>query len=375
MASEWLSSGFGLPATYGGTEYLDGGAGLTLCTQFSPIKAGWITKLRFWKVSTDTATSRTVGIYDVADKSLVTSEVTTGEPVGTGQWIEVTFTTPMPVVDATVFTNNFYAAVEMAQLRYAATGGQFGTVGYYSTPDAAMYSPSTAESNGLGGNSESNGAFIYSADLDYPDDSFGGGYYWVDVLWTDEDPDGPPPSSLPESFQSDAFQGDTFEANILAQFALVEGPDLAEFYTTSTTQFSFNIAEGEDLAAFAVIARTYVSFNISEGPDLAAFDLTSTTQFSFDIVEGPDIPAFNVLTGARFSFDLVEGPDVPLFRVWHGDFTLGDADYIVVPYENKTALVPFDNAQTELMPSDDTTSLPDEWQRVDVDQTRGRRKK
>lgn len=371
MASEWIASGISVPANYPGSTFSDGGTGLTLCTLFQVLTTGWITKLRFWKVPEDTVTSRTIGLYDTATHTLVTSVVTSGEPVGTGQWIEVPLTTPLAVTGHPVLTSTgFYVAVQYEQQKYAATAGA-NPFGAYSTGGNA-YTPNSGEAVSIGGIVGGSGAYKYSTGINYPD-AGGVAYFWVDAFWTDVDP--APPTSLPESFQSDAFQADAFEANVLAQFALTEGPDVASFNVTSTTQLSFNISEGPDLAAFAVIARTYVLFDVLEGPDVAAFNVTSTTQLSFNISEGPDIPSFNVLTGARLSFNLVEGPDIASFRTWRGDFTLGDADYIVVPYENKMALVPFDNTQTELMPSDDITSLPDEWQRVDVDQTRGRRKK
>lgn len=369
MASEWLSSGLGLPASYPGAENSDGGTGLTLCTQYVTVSAGWITKIRFWKTSIDTATSRTVGIYNHSG-TLLTSEVTAGEPVGTAQWIEVTLTTPLALTAHTVLTEGFYIAVAYDQQKYPATANVFLSTGYY-TSGGNAYCPDTTESDDVGG--VGNGAFKYGTGLNYPDSTFNGGYYWVDALWTDVDPS--PPTTLPESFQSDAFQADAFEANVLAQFTLTEGPDVAAFTTTSTTILGFDITEGPDVAAFNVTARTYLSFTISEGPDVAAFDVTSRTLLQFTVTEGPDIPAFNVLTGAMFSFDLVEGPDIPAFRTWTGDFTLGDADYIVVPYELQTASVPYDNTQTELLPDDTTSEVPDEWQRVDVDQTRGRRKK
>lgn len=414
MASEWLSSGLGLPASYSGAENSDGGTGLTLCTQFSTVSAGWITKIRFWKTSIDTATSRTVGIYRNDTHALVTSQVTSGEPVGTAQWIEVTLTTPLALTAHTVLTEGFYVAVAYDQQKYPATGAVFNSVGYY-TSGSHVYLPATAESDDIGG--IGNGAFRYNTSgLIYPDGSFGGGYYWVDALWTDVDPSGSPATftfavtegadlsafsvtsttSLSfnisegpdtayfvavadtggvgeDAFQADAFMGDTFQTHIEAGFNIFEGADLADFDVTSTTYTSFNVTEGPDVAAFNVVARTYVSFNILEGPDVADFDVTSTTQLSFNITEGPDIPHFAVLTGAMFSFHITEGPDIPSFRTWTGDFTLGDADYIVVPYELRTSSVPYDAAQIDIRPEDTKSNLQDEWQRIDVDQTRGRR--
>lgn len=368
MASEWLSSGFGLPASYSGTENSDGGTGLTLCTQFTPVKAGWITKLRFWKTSIDTATSRTVGIFDCETGLSVTSEVTSGEPVGTAQWVEVTLSSPIVTTDTTLFDRNYYAAVAYDQQKYPATAGQFSSTGYYSTPAAAMFSPATADSDDGGG--IGNGAFRYgTSGLVYPDGSFGGGYYWVDVLWTDVDPS---PGTV-DAFQPEAFQADTFQTTVIASFNLLEGADVASFNVTSTTLATFNILEGPDVAHFDVTARTYVSFNILEGPDVAHFNVTSTTLATFNIHEGPDVPYFEALTGAQFSFDLTEGPDVAHFRTWAGDFTLGDADYIVVPYELRASAVPQEVTEINIRPEDVKSNLQDEWQRIDVDQTRGRR--
>lgn len=185
MAVEWLTSGWtGSVASYTGTENDDGGAtGLTLGTHFSPVKAGNITHIRFWKTSIDTATSRTVGIFDFTG-TLFTSTTTSGEPVGTAQWIDVTLTTPLAVSNASALTVNYIAAVYYAQQRYPATsfvfsgGGSPNGQSKYTSPNAALYSPGDGE-----GGSGNNALFHYGSGISQPDGSFNSAWYWVDVGW------------------------------------------------------------------------------------------------------------------------------------------------------------------------------------------------
>jgi hypothetical protein len=142
---------------------------------------------------------------------------------------------------------------------------------------------------------------------------------------------------------------------------------------SSKTNVTFVVTEGADIAAFNIISRTQLHFAISEGPDVASFNTTSINKLTFSIAEGADVADFLMKTGIELSLDAVEGADIISFRTWAGDFTLGDADYIIVPQELQMATVPFANYQTEVPPVQDQSDIKDEWQRIDIDQTRGRR--
>lgn len=178
---------------------------------------------------------------------------------------------------------------------------------------------------------------------------------------------------MPISVQYDAFQLDTFETLNEIDLAIVEGADVVVINVTSTTLASFAVTEGADIAAFTTTSTTKVNFDIAEGADVAAFNVTSRTILTFSVAEGHDVASFHALTGALLHFAISEGADVFAGRVWQGDFTLGDADYIVVPLENRVALVPGDISVIQVANDGQYTNVPDEWQRIDIDQTRGRR--
>src|SRR6478609_320276 len=80
---------------YTGTENNDSGNGqeLTLGAVVSAFAPVTITHVKFWKVSNDTATSRTVALYDYAG-AMLASGTSSGEPVGVAQWVTVPLTVP-----------------------------------------------------------------------------------------------------------------------------------------------------------------------------------------------------------------------------------------------------------------------------------------
>jgi hypothetical protein len=185
MSVEWLSSGY-TPFTpsYSGTENSDGGTGLSIGTVFSTIMAGFITQIRFWKTSIDTTTSRSVGIYN-ASGTLVASQTTSGEPVGTAQWITVALSSPLATVAAAALVNEFVVVAEQPQQKYPATGGLFSTgqpgQSKYSTPAGALYSPSGSES--VQASIAGNGLYLYGAGLNFPTNPASQAYFWVDAGW------------------------------------------------------------------------------------------------------------------------------------------------------------------------------------------------
>ncbi len=65
---------------------------------FSLSSDGTITHLGFFKAATDTATSRTLQLWDGGTDTVLALQVTSGEPTGTTQWIMEELTTPLAVV-------------------------------------------------------------------------------------------------------------------------------------------------------------------------------------------------------------------------------------------------------------------------------------
>lgn len=168
---EWLSTAIGL-GNFTGT-YGDDGVQYTLGTVFSVLKNGQLTAVRFWKSPADTATARNVAIFPAGNPVPVVTQVTSSEPVGVGQWIEVTLSSPVNVMAGSTYV----VAAVMAQARYAPTAHAFLS-GYSGT---GMRAISNAEAIGL--SLSGNGAFVVGGALTYPNGSFNETYYWIDVKW------------------------------------------------------------------------------------------------------------------------------------------------------------------------------------------------
>ena len=177
--------------SYSGTENNDGTSGLTLGVVFAAYAPVTITGIRFWKTSIDTKTSRPVAIYNSAGATIA-SATSSGEPVGTEQWITIPLGTPVSMSGAGLSGSIYTAAVYYLDMVYPATANYY-TAGHYSS-DSKLYALSRAEAagNGFGGN----GLFNYGTGLTPPSGSFNSGDYWIDVEYSYG---GTPPS--PMTFQ------------------------------------------------------------------------------------------------------------------------------------------------------------------------------
>jgi hypothetical protein len=259
-AGDTLSATSGAPAssetmwdhsitTYSGTENSDFGNGqnLTLGVVFSPVKAGFITHISFWKTSIDTATSRTVALYN-SSGTMVASGTSSSEPTGTAQWVEVALSSPYAVSAAAVTTNNYTAAVYYAQERYPATSSVF-TAGMYS-PTSAFYFLSSTEAvgKGFGGN----GLFVYdtSGAIAPPTGAFGNGNYWIDVKWS-----GSGSSSITGTLSA-TESGDTSSSTaglaILGTSSSTEGGDTVVSATINRITGTTSQTEGDDTVSVGV---------------------------------------------------------------------------------------------------------------------------
>jgi hypothetical protein len=163
---------------YTGSENSDGSTGLTLGFVFCAFAPITITGVRFWKTAIDTATSRTVNIYDVSE-TVVATGTSSSEPTGTAQWITVPLSTPLAMTGAGL-SKSYLAAVYYAQQKYPATGGYYVT-GYYS-PDSKAYALADAEASGHGFGGNAN--FNYVVGIAYPNGTFNRGDYWQDIEYS-----------------------------------------------------------------------------------------------------------------------------------------------------------------------------------------------
>lgn len=198
------------------------------------------------------------------------------------------------------------------------------------------------------------------------------------------------------SFQNDAFFGGGFAISYSAGFVILEASDQPSFSVGVTTKVTFTITENQDLAAFAAAASTITGFNILEALDTAYFEATAndkvyvefelleamdTASFSthvrhvieFDLVEAADVLVADVVSTTYAGFDIFEIPDRAYFRSIAAFFDVGDADFIYVPPQADVISIPPVTDAT-VAAERQTSLVPDEWQRIDVDETRTWRK-
>ena len=136
-----------------------------LGVKFTSDTTGYITGIRFYKGTTNTGTH--VGSLWTSTGSLLASATFTGET--TSGWQQVSFSTPVQIQANTTYVASYHTNVG----QYAVTGGAFTSAGVESPP---LHALSTTAGNG-------NGVFIYGASA-FPNQSFNGGNYWVDVVFS-----------------------------------------------------------------------------------------------------------------------------------------------------------------------------------------------
>ena len=137
---------------------------------------GSITGIRFYKAATNTGTH--VGhLWNTAGANLGTVTFT-GE-TGSG-WQQASFATPVPITAGTTYVASYYAP----NGHYAADTGYF-------TNNAVINGPLTALADGTDGG---NGVYRYGSGGGFPNSSFQGSNYWVDVVYNTSAPDTTPPT-------------------------------------------------------------------------------------------------------------------------------------------------------------------------------------
>lgn len=146
--------------TPSGTDYNDG-ANVTFGCRFKPLVNGNITKIRYWKPSSDTGTtSRTVKLWTVSGSAQVASKADT-PPSTSGVWREVTLDSPVAVTANTEYVVSVY--------------GTFTGTSYYI--DCSQTYPYTNSNL-----TALDGRYNWGADA-YPTTDGGSSWYAVDVVF------------------------------------------------------------------------------------------------------------------------------------------------------------------------------------------------
>lgn len=168
------------PATNGPDTSGDDGSSINVGTEFSVSGQAWVTGLRFYR-GTTSVNPDSLRLYRVDSSSTGTllGEITSPTPTGTG-WQEFDLPSPVELTPAQA-----YKVVAHMPTHYTATGGYWsGGPGAGGLVNGILTAPDTSTAVGGG-----QGTFKYGVAA-FPDGSFGGGNYWVDVLVTDVDPAG-----------------------------------------------------------------------------------------------------------------------------------------------------------------------------------------
>ncbi len=170
-----------LPAnpTPAGTD--TNGSGLELGFKFKSAINGYVTGVRFFKVSGMTGV-HTGSLWDNMGNRIATA--TFGSETASG-WQQVNFTTPVAVTANTVYTVSAFM-----------TNGVYAFTTNYYTSDVVNY-PLTASANGSPGATDGlgqsgQGVANLTGSSAYPAQSFNSANYWIDVAFTGA-PDANPP--------------------------------------------------------------------------------------------------------------------------------------------------------------------------------------
>jgi Domain of unknown function (DUF4082)/Secretion system C-terminal sorting domain/Bacterial Ig domain len=136
-----------------------------LGVKFRSSIAGSISAIRFYKGNSVNA-AYTVRLWSTGGTLLGTAAITTNA-VG---WQVVNFSSPISILANTTYVASYHTPIGL----YAANGGFF-------TSSGVTQGPLTALQNGVDG---PNGVFQYGSGGVFPTNSFNGGNYWADVVFT-----------------------------------------------------------------------------------------------------------------------------------------------------------------------------------------------
>ena len=137
-----------------------------LGVKFKSDTAGYITGIRYYKGSANTGT-HTASLWSSTGTLLTSATFYAENGIG---WQQADFSTPIPISANTVYVASYHAP----NGGYALNSGYFSNSGYDNAPLHALKD----------GTSGGNGVFLYSPTVGFPTNSYAGGNYWVDVVFS-----------------------------------------------------------------------------------------------------------------------------------------------------------------------------------------------
>ena len=159
------------PSTVGSTPGIVDNLAIEVGVKFRANVAGQITGIRFYKLpgnSPPPATPHTGSLWTSTGTLLATATFSGETASG---WQQVTFSTPVTITPGVTYVASYYTAVG----NYAVDPAYFNNSGVTNAGGTL-----TALRTGVDGG---NGVFKYVTGGGFPDQSFNGGNYWVDVVF------------------------------------------------------------------------------------------------------------------------------------------------------------------------------------------------
>lgn len=157
-----------------GTTLNDDNEPYTMGVQFSVTVAGTLTAIWWYSAATATVLPQTIALY-LTTGTLVTSQSATWSGAAGSGWVRAPFTSPPSLSTST----NYKGCILMST---AATKFYSSTVSYWSTGAGASGITNgyiTAPNTGSSVNGQC--SYFQGSTLTYPNSSFSGSNYWVDV--------------------------------------------------------------------------------------------------------------------------------------------------------------------------------------------------
>jgi Domain of unknown function (DUF4082)/Bacterial Ig-like domain (group 2) len=143
------------------------GSAVELGVQFTPAVNGFITGVRYYKSAANTG-DHIGSLWSYNGSPTLLAQATFTSESATG-WQQVTFPSPIAVTAGTVYVAGYHTNTG----HYSVDKGYFSNGGYSNPPLTAP-----------GGPGNPNGLYAYSPTPTFPNGTFNGNNYWVDVVFT-----------------------------------------------------------------------------------------------------------------------------------------------------------------------------------------------
>ena len=157
-------------ATVPGTVDDGPDSSVELGVKFKADQAGYIAGIRFYKAAANTGT-HVANLWSSTGTKLATATFTGETASG---WQQANFATPVAVTANTVYVASYHASVG----HYSADLNYFDSSGWDNLPLHAL-------ANGVSGG---NGVYVYGATSAFPNQTYRGANYWVDVVFNPSAP-------------------------------------------------------------------------------------------------------------------------------------------------------------------------------------------